>query len=165
MHQRVRSTNNDTCFNINEAWGSKLGAGKTRQQGQLCQASWHKQRPSSQSLYSADHLKNCKELHVITALNAQRRRATAARKEVRGIRAVQITGISHKSFIEFCADYSRGVHGSLVALLLICSIILYIQWQCWLSWKSVICCNPCCILVCKHTVPAHRVIVFSTQTS
>lgn len=112
MHQRVRSADNDTCFNVNEAWGSKIGAGKTRQRGQLCHASRHKQQPFSPSLYSADHLKNWKELHVITALSAQRRRATAAREEVRDIRVMQITGVSHslpKSFIEFCADYSHVV--------------------------------------------------------
>lgn len=28
MHQRVRSADNDTCFNVNEAWGSKIGAEK-----------------------------------------------------------------------------------------------------------------------------------------
>lgn len=66
---------------------------KTKQEEKYLMCFEH--RPSSLSLYSADHLENWKRLCVIAALSAQQRRATTDRKEVRDITVMQITEVSH----------------------------------------------------------------------
>lgn len=94
----------------------------------------------------------------------QTRDTSDREKEVRDIRVMQITEVSHtlsQSFSSIVGGlHSPGVCSSLVAALLTCSrYFIYSDAAGWfvMAWKSVICCNP------RYRVPARIEFLYWIQ--